>query len=541
MLTNYQDRFDHVLVDEVQDANSVQLRLADLLSARTKNLCVVGDLDQSIYSWRGASPDGMASFEQSHPGTEVVVLEENFRSTPEILATASALIARNKSVHRPALFTNNPLGEPVTLYAAADEVDEARWIVDQILHSSFALDDHAVLVRTNSQTRAIEEQLMRHGLGYRVIGGLRFYDRAEVRDALAWLKIVVNPFDSLSLARATSAPRRGVGQRSIEQILELAQRLGCDPISAIRKSLVEDLLPKRMSQALEQFMEAYDAVHHGAQQGPAQALEAIATTAGLAEAIQGRPAAPGQDRLENLEELIRSAKEFNPVNTVDMAQAITGPDLTMTFVEHSALVSATDDTQGTGVTIITAHAAKGLEFPVVFVAGVETGLFPHSRSIADNDKIAEERRLLFVATSRAQRELSISYCEYRTSFNGPPGGGPSPFLRDLPESVRQVRSTTAPSAPYRGGWQRPDAPSTRTVLPGSKRSLLPRPMTAVTTKSGPRLVSADLRLRSTVRHPHFGVGEVTSIDGTQVQVDFGGTVRKLLLEYAPLELVSSAG
>jgi DNA helicase-2/ATP-dependent DNA helicase PcrA len=535
VLAHYQERFDHILVDEVQDANAVQLRLADLLSARSGNLCVVGDLDQSIYSWRGASPEGMADFESTHPHTKVIVLEENFRSTPEILETASALIARNKSLHRPKLFTSNPPGQPVRVYSAVDEVDEARWIVDQVLHSTHPLEAHAVLVRTNSQTRAIEEQLMRHGVGYRVIGGLRFYDRAEVRDALAWLRIAVNPFDSMSMARAMGAPRRGIGQRSIEQILELSESLGQDPISAIRKSISEGLLPKRLTQPLSQFIEAYDAVVEAGTRGPSEALEAIATTAGLAEAVQGRPAAPGQDRLENLEELVRSAKEFRPMNTVDQNQVILGLDKTMTFVEHSALVSATDNTEGSGVTIITAHAAKGLEFPVVFVAGVETGLFPHSRSITDNDKIAEERRLLFVASSRAQEELSLSYCDYRTTFHGPPGGGPSPFLRDLPASVRRVHSTTFAKTPSSAGGRWNPTASTRTTLPGSRRALLPQTMTTKTTKRGPRLAAAELVEGTRVKHPQFGTGTVEEVEGNQASINFGGTSRKLLLEYAPLE------
>jgi DNA helicase-2/ATP-dependent DNA helicase PcrA len=534
ILAHYQERFDHVLVDEVQDANSVQLTLADLLSAGSLNLCVVGDLDQSIYSWRGASPAGMAGFEAAHPSTKVVVLEQNFRSTPEILATASALIARNKSLHRPALFTDNPHGSPVRLFAASDESDEARWIVDQILHSTHPLEDHAILVRTNSQTRPLEEQLLKHGLGYRVIGGLRFYDRAEIRDALAWLRIVVNPFDTMSLTRALSAPRRGIGERGLAQITDLATSSTTDPITAMRQGLAGEQFPRRLATPLTAFLAAYDAVLTAAQIGPAEALKAIAGPAGLAEAVQGRPAAPGQDRVENLDELIRSAADFNPVNAVEYSDTPTGLDLTLTFVEHTALISATDNTEGTGITIITAHAAKGLEFESVFVAGVETGLFPHSRSITDNEKIAEERRLLFVACSRARSDLTLSYCEYRTSYNGPPGGGPSPFLRDLPADVAKTRSGQRYAASPKS-WSSPD--TSRTTLPGARRSLLPTALRVTPVPSAPRLDPSSLAVGDHVEHSKFGSGVVEQLDGQTGIFRFGTARRKLLLDFAPLRRV----
>jgi len=533
VLDHYRERFEHVLVDEVQDANSVQLRLADLLSSRTGNLCVVGDLDQSIYAWRGASPSGMEHFEASHPGTKVVVLEQNFRSTPQIVEVCNAVIARNRSLHRPKLFTQNPTGQAVRLFAAIDEEDEARWIIDQILHSTMPLSQHAILVRTNSQTRPLEEQLLTHGLSYRVIGGLRFYDRAEVKDALAWLRIAVNPNDAFSLARAIVAPRRKIGERSINQILKLAAELNVNPIVAMRDGVESGTLPSRLGTPIAEFLGAYDTVVSAAHRGPQEALEAIRGPAGLADAVQARPSAPGQDRVDNLDELIRSATDFKPTNTVDNFQELSGLDRTLTFVEHAALVSATDNMEGQGVTIITTHAAKGLEFDSVFVAGVEAGLFPHSRSVGDPERLAEERRLLFVAVSRAALELTLTYCDYRNSFSGPPGGGPSPYLLDLPKSVTRLTSD-ARSTTYRHG--RHTAP-TRNPRPLLRTTVATPALAPKYQKAGPRIPAHTLKPGDKVSHPTFGAGVVEAVDGNTAIVSFSGIRRKLLLAYAPLKKV----
>lgn len=556
----YQERFDYVLVDEAQDANAVQLRLADAWSGGTGNLCLVGDGDQSIYMWRGALPSGMTEFESRHRTTVVVVLEQNFRSTAPILEVCRALIAKNPSSHRPALFTENTANDPVVCYAAANERDEADWIVSQISGSTLDPSDFAVLVRTNAQTRAIEEMLMRRGIAYRVIGGLRFYDRAEVRDALAWLRLALNPDDALSLARALSAPRRGLGEKAIEQILELARELGCDPVSAARQGIATGAFAKVRTNRLQGFLEALDAVTTACAEGPAAALHAIIDDAGLKEAVAGRKAGEHQDRLENLEELVHAAESFRPQEVAETDLGLSGHELTVRFVEHAALISATDDVVGQGVTLITAHAAKGLEFPVVFVSGIEAGLFPHARSAGSAEQVSEERRLLYVACSRAAQLLRLSYCVDRGVYHWTSAaGGASPFLDDLPTNVvfefsdeldphdvllsapRPFRSSekTAPRA-GRVATHAWGSTSARTAgafaaRPGhSDPSRVPQ---ATPPTPLHKLRAGDLRIGSRVRHRSYGEGTVTELTVEEATVNFQGAPRRLVLAFAPLELV----
>jgi DNA helicase-2/ATP-dependent DNA helicase PcrA len=564
-------RARYLLVDEVQDTNAVQVALlrlinppgsttrpaaADLtgtLRAAAGNVCFVGDTDQAIYSWRAANPAGLLDYWAEFRDGTVVVLEQNYRSTKAILEVVRALIAPNPALHRPRLFTDNPHGDPVRLYVAEDDRDEADWVIAQIRGRGGRLDEHAVLFRTNAQTRVFEEALTRNAMPYQVVGALRFYDRAEIKDALSYLRVAVNPADEVNLARCINTPRRGIGDATVNALISAARAAGTDPITHLRASLTAGTVPKRSVAALTGFLTVYDQIRAACHNGPEAALRTVAGPAGL-HAELAKDKQQGPDRIDNLNELITAAGAFQTGTSTTSTEAgpvagLDGWDQTIAYLENVALVSAADigdeETAIARISLLTAHASKGKEFVHVYVAGVEHGLYPHERSKDDDTAIEEERRLLFVACSRAEKTLTISRCLSRFMFNRPQANPPSPFLDDLPGSVQVItskKSATSWSAtrnqasrPSAATWQpdRYQAGRSTTPATATRPGTTPRRPVA---PAGPRLTHDQLPGGTLVHHVVFGAGEVVTSSPGKAEIRFGTTSKVLDLTMAPLTL-----
>jgi DNA helicase II / ATP-dependent DNA helicase PcrA len=553
----YQRKFSHILVDEYQDTNPVQYRIVQLLAQEHRNLMVVGDLDQAIYAFRSATPELMERFAEDWPGARVITLDRNYRSTQAILETVRAVIAPNPAAHRPKLLAVNAKGDPVRVYAARDDRDEASWVVGQIAGTSASLAGHAILVRTHAQTRVIEEALKQRGVPYEILGGLRFYDRAEVKDALAYLKLTVNPADFLSFTRAVATPKRGLGPAALAEVDELAiAQFDGDLLHACtqlghgssKKAAALDSFARLMTQL----------VAAAATSGPAGALKVIVDGSGLRDHVAKQDA--GFDRVENLDELISSARGYVSDRDNVTVDGTPVPDLdpwqqTVAFLENVALVGAGDDADVSSgrVQVVTAHASKGKEWPHVWVMGVEEGMYPHVRSTTAAEK-REERRLLFVACSRAETTLTLSYAQRRALFGGQPDAClPSPFLSDLPDSVETITSSRPDrswgasggfaSNVGRGGYQkRSAAVRARPVAQAPKPAAASRPVAKPAARPsapepdlGDALCASDCYPGQIVRSAEFGLGTVEQVAYGLVAVKFkDGSVVKL----EPAELTS---
>jgi DNA helicase-2/ATP-dependent DNA helicase PcrA len=533
ILGHYRDRFAHILVDEFQDTNAIQYAWLRLLAGEGDNLFVVGDDDQSIYGWRGARVENIQDFRRHFPSATLIRLEQNYRSTANILKAANAVIANNPSRLGKNLWTEGADGEPVRVYAAFNEVDEARFVVERIRR--FAEQGHrrsecGVLYRTTAQSRQLEEALLQAGIPYRVYGGLRFFERAEVKDALAYLRLVAHRDDDGSFERAVGQPPRGVGARTLDALRAHGRDFGCSLWRAAVELVSAGRMSARAAGALGGFLDLIEET--AAQTG---GLDLGDLAAGVIEAsglpdhyLKSRDG-KGQDRVENLEELVNAARQFEPSGDeqapsagapeaddgVAVAQA--RPSALDAFLAHAALEAG--DTQAPEwedcVQLMTLHSAKGLEFPLVFLVGVEEGLFPHAMSAEDPDRLAEERRLCYVGMTRAMEQLYLAYAESRRLHGTETYPLPSRFLREIPTSViEEVRSRPAVSRPY--------------LAPAA-------PWPAGQSVGG-------LLLGQRVAHPKFGEGVVLNAEGqgasARVQVHFEGAGSKwLVLAYANLQPV----
>jgi ATP-dependent DNA helicase UvrD/PcrA len=556
-LRHYQDRFQHILVDEYQDTNRVQNELVLLLAADHRNIAVVGDQDQSIYAFRGADMRNIVEFEDAFPDTTVVLLEQNYRSTQTILDAANAVIAHNISRKPKELWTDQGAGDPIVRYHADDEVDEAQWITREMarLHdSSEAQDpgerdggrlhwgDIAVFYRTNAQSRVLEEQLMRVGIPYRVFGGTRFYDRKEVKDAVAYLRAVVNPVDEVSIKRVLNEPKRGVGATSVGKLDAWATAHGLSFIDALRRA--DDAgVSGKAARGIEAFLELLDEVAGVASRGPGPLLQALLERSGYLDALESERTIESEGRLENLAELVGAADDVASVDE---------------FLESISLVSDVDDldeADQSSVVLMTLHAAKGLEFPVVFMIGLEDGVFPHLRSLTDPDQLEEERRLAYVGITRARQRLYLTHAWSRTLFGGTQYNPPSRFLDEIPEGlihdVEGHRRASRGGRSYGGVWGRGaqdwrsggsgGGDRARGVAAGRdrivERALEPRPRVA---RSGAE--NLGLGIGDDVRHKTFGEGVIIDMRGsgdkTEARVRFRDVGEKnLLLSWAPLEKI----
>ena len=477
VLAKYQDRFQHISVDEYQDTNHVQYAITNLLAAKYRNLMVVGDDDQSIYSWRGADIQNILDFEKDYPDAKTVRLEQNYRSTGHILNAANAVVAHNSRRKAKRLFTDSGDGDRIKLFQASDERDEGRWIGSEIerLHDAgTSYDDFAVFYRMNSQSRILEDMLLRAGVPYKIVGGTRFFDRAEVRDVTAYLKAVCNPNDDVSVQRVINTPRRGIGSTSIAKIQQLADDEGVSFYAACQQGICEaGLFSPKVRKALGEFC---DVIESGRRVSGelAQVVDAIVSKAGLIRALEAEHSDEADGRIENIKEFMGVAAEFDETHD-DVAQTLESleqlraagaldaaggagvaaaaeapvaaaptADPTLppvaaeklpAFLEWLALRSDLDSLSGqsSAVTMMTVHAAKGLEFPVVFVAGMEESIFPHTTpGDADAAKLEEERRLAYVAITRARKKLYLTYAATRRTFGSTSANPVSRFIEEIP-------------------------------------------------------------------------------------------------------------
>ncbi|WP_300432314.1 DNA helicase II [Thalassolituus sp.] len=451
LLAHYQSRFRNILVDEFQDTNNIQYAWIRVLAGDRISVMVVGDDDQSIYGWRGANIGNIRSFQEDFAGAELIKLEQNYRSTATILAAANAVIANNQGRLGKELRTEGEEGEPIQLYSAFNEQDEARYIADLVdtwARNGRARSEMAILYRSNAQSRTLEEALLRAAIPYRIYGGQRFYERLEIKNALAYLRLILNRDDDGAVERVINVPARAIGEKTVESLRAIARDEGCSLWQAGQKAIAHSSLPKRASGAIQGFMDLVDELSVGATDLPLHELvDQMLQTTGLIEFHQKEKGEKGQARVENLEELVNAARQFEPDFADDVDEDM--PPLAV-FLDSAALDAGEGqaDEYEDAVQLMTLHSAKGLEFPQVVLAGLEEGLFPHKMSLDEADGLEEERRLAYVGITRAMEKLVITYAESRRLYGNENFSTPSRFIREIPSQlVSEVRLKNSISRP----------------------------------------------------------------------------------------------
>jgi len=430
VLESYRSRFSHVLVDEYQDTNFAQYSLVKLLTQKSRNLCVVGDDDQSIYGWRGADIRNILDFEKDFPDATVIKLEQNYRSTANILDAANQVIAHNEGRKEKMLWTDAPSGDPIKLFCAGDEREEAAWICDRMQQLRITGDTYgsiAVLYRTNAQSRVLEEMLMRAGIPYRVYGGLRFYDRKEVKDVIAYLRCIVNPSDDVSLRRIINQPKRAIGESTIQELVRYASEKEIPLYSALID--LPEALSARPRKCVREFGELMnELVLEHEDMGLSDFVKHLIEKTGLRTQYERDLAEEAKNRLENMDEFLGAVTEFERVSDEPTLE---------NYLENVALISDLDnaETSSQYITLMTVHSAKGLEFPTVFISGLEEGIFPSGRNIQDEAKLEEERRLCYVAITRAMKHLYLSYANQRMIYNQLNYNACSRFIAEIPKRL----------------------------------------------------------------------------------------------------------
>ncbi|MGO8674180.1 MAG: ATP-dependent helicase [Capsulimonadaceae bacterium] len=527
---HYQERFHYVHCDEFQDVNDSQYRLLSLLAAKHRNICVVGDDDQSIYAFRGANVDLILNFDTDFPNAIVIKLEQNYRSTKTILDAAYHVVKRNRGRADKRLWTDNAEGTPITLIDTRDEIEEAnsivRIILDEVERGRRSYSDYAVLYRANMQSRAIEEQFVRRQIPYKIIGSMRFYERKEVKDVLAYLRICINPYDSISLRRVINVPARAIGATTVDRLADFAALCEIGLWDACRR-VGEIGLASRTNASVAGFVKMIEYLGARAySKRVTEFLDDVLVTTGYRAALEMENTVEARGRLDNVLELFTSAQDFEGRGGDD------GDISLAAFLESIALVADVDwlDSSSETVTLMTLHAAKGLEFAAVFLSGMEEGIFPHIRATS-RDEIDEERRLCYVGMTRAREDLYLSFARARTMFGSTHRSVMSRFLLDIPESLFVAKSQrrTVPSSP---------APDLRRVEPVPTWEEMARP--AVHRGAGVATSGNPFRHGQKVRSAKFGVGTVVSLDGSSVvNVAFAAPVgiKKLDISIAKLESV----
>jgi DNA helicase-2/ATP-dependent DNA helicase PcrA len=529
-LAYYQDMWRYVLVDEYQDTNRAQYHLVNLLAARHGNLCVVGDDDQSIYKWRGADLNNILDFERDHAGCAVIRLEQNYRSTQHILDAASAVVARNVGRKGKRLWTENAHGEPLTLFQAADEGDEAdfvaRTVRDLMLREGRGLDDFAVFYRTNAQSRVLEDALRRDRTPYVIVGGVRFYERKEIKDILAYLRLLANPDDSVALKRVINVPARGLGATTVQRLEGFAVAEKISLLEACRRAAAKRLLPPKQVAALEGLCDLLDRLRARVEGATVADLAALVIgETGYADDLQAQHTLEADSRLENLRELVTAAKQFHD-RSDDRSLAA--------FLDSVALIADIDQlAEGQGaVTLMTLHSAKGLEFPVVFITGMEEGVFPHARAFTDAAELEEERRLCYVGMTRAKERLFLSAAVRRQLYGNGNYNLPSRFLDEIPpELMHRIEPALGPLRRQFREWAEEDeapAPARPGRNGGRPAGTADEPFVDF------------LAVGARVRHPDWGVGVIRERIGDgedlKIVVSFAGVGRKkLAAKFAPLQ------
>jgi len=536
LLEHYQHRFRHVLVDEFQDTNSIQYQWVRLLAGRQSIPFVVGDDDQSIYGWRGARVENIQRFQRDYPGTTVFRLEQNYRSTGTILNAANALIAHNSGRMGKTLWTDGERGEPIRVYAAFNERDEASFVVERIrewTRLGGRRQECAVLYRSNAQSRALEEAFFSEKIPYKVYGGLRFFERAEIKDALAYLRLVANRRDDASFERVVNLPTRGIGAKSLDAVRDSARAQALSLWEASASVISAGTLGQKSSSALHAFLALIERLaRETAGLELHEQVDRVIAQSSLLDHFRKERGEKGEARVENLEELVSAARGFNRDESDEGMSALDA------FLAHAVLESGEGqaDEWEDSVQMMTLHTAKGLEFPMVFLCGLEDGLFPHQRSINDIGGLEEERRLAYVGVTRAMKRLYLTYAEQRRLHGVDQFGTPSRFIAEIPaELVEEIRPRIQLSRPvfggsggYGGGYPSSGSRGVREAPPKADFSRYQEP------DSG-----SGLKLGQRVRHARFGDGVVLRVEGqgqgAQVEVNFERHGRKvLMLAYANL-------
>ena len=565
ILHNYQQRFLHILIDEYQDTNTAQNEIVMMLGAEHQNVTVVGDGDQSIYRFRGADLRNIVQFENAFPDVTTIVLNQNYRSTQIILDAANAVIANNPSRKAKRLWSELGRGEGITRYHADDEGDEATWVARtmQEAHDNHAMNwkEIAVFYRTNAQSRVVEEAMMRYGIPYKVVGGTRFYDRREIKDAMAYLRAVSNPADEVSIKRVLNIPKRGIGDTSVGKLDAWARETGNGFMDAMRHA--DDAgLSGSAGRGVESFVSLLDSLAHMLEGSPAEVLQAALDKSGYLAELEAESSVEAAGRLENIGELIGSAREYTRVDE---------------FLEQVSLVADTDDLDDDNrVVMMTLHSAKGLEFPYVFLVGMEEGIFPHVRAQSDPDEMEEERRLAYVGITRARNKLHVSHAWSRSLFGSTQYNPSSRFLDEIPAELQENkgnvtgRSTygrqsyrsrdggsygndsgrtygrtfgSGKPPPYRGSGSDSGVDAEAAARTDAHRERVVEAALAAGRKLGPQQTNAQqigLRVGDDVEHPSFGEGVIINIEGAGEKAE--ATIRfrdvgtkHLALAWAPLK------
>ncbi len=531
----YQKRFQHVMVDEYQDVNLAQYNIVHLMAAHHRNVVVVGDDDQSIYGWRGADVSLILKFGSDYPDAKIIKLERNYRSTQNILTGANEVIKKNRSRASKELWTENGTGAPITLTMSGTEQDEAMNIASDVLRDVRSgrrqFRDFAILYRTNAQSRVVEEAFLTNRIPHMLIGGQRFYERREIKDMISYLRLIYNTRDDVSFRRVINTPTRGIGNSAVQAMEQYAAINQCSLFVASQDQGVQACMQKKAASSIRVFSDAIEEAVQMMEQGPVTPiLRLIMSRSGYLDALKAEHSEEALGRLENLQELLNVTSQFD-----ETAEEV---NLGM-FLESVSLVADIDNLVdgSNAVTLMTLHSAKGLEFPVVFLAGLEEGVFPHSRSLYSDSELEEERRLCYVGMTRAREELHISHAHRRSLYGMPNFNARSRFIDDIPADIIDLRGEAAPGG-YGGNFERP----ARTVTPTRSGGYIvndpPKPVQNFAAK-------APFQVGDRVRHAKFGVGVCIACnpikDDFEVTVAFPGVtgIKKLVQKLAKLEKVEA--
>lgn len=526
-LEKYRERFLHVLVDEYQDVNYAQYQIVNMIAEKHRNIVVVGDDDQSIYAWRGADVQLILKFSSDYPDAKIIKLQQNYRSTQNILTAAYEVIKKNRSRADKQLWTENPAGAPITLTQAGTEHDEAMMVAEAVLADTRtgrrSYGDFAVLYRTNAQSRVLEEAFITLRIPHILVGGQRFYERKEIKDMLSYMRLALNHLDDVSVRRVINVPTRGIGGTTMQAFVEWASARGLNLWAALKDQGVQAGLQKKALGGLKQFLGAIEEAADIAEKGPVTpVLRHLLSASGYVDALKAENSQDALGRLENLQELLTVTQEYDATDEPSLAG----------FLESVSLVSDIDSMgeSGEAVTLMTLHTAKGLEFPVVFLVGLEEGVFPHSRSLTSDSEIEEERRLCYVGMTRAKEELHLLHAHRRALYGQPSFNRPSRFLEDIPAELTR---------PLGGASRVPYGVRQVTQHRSGSYSVGP-PMAAGRTLKGPEW-KAPFEVGQRVRHGKFGIGVVIACnplkEDVEVTVAFPGVVgvKKLVQSLAKLE------
>ncbi|MBA0169269.1 DNA helicase II [Pectobacterium colocasium] len=515
VLNHYRERFTNILVDEFQDTNRIQYAWIRMLAGDSAKVMIVGDDDQSIYGWRGAQVENIQLFLKDFAGAETIRLEQNYRSTSNILKAANALIAHNGGRLGKNLWTDGVEGEPISLYCAFNELDEARYVVNRIKtwqENGGALKDNAILYRSNAQSRVLEEALLQQSMPYRIYGGMRFFERQEIKDALSYLRLIANRNDDAAFERVVNTPTRGIGDRTLDVVRQTSRDRQLTLWQATRALLQEKVLAGRAAASLQRFIELIDALAYETSELPLHVqTDRVIKDSGLWSMYEQEKGEKGQARVENLEELVTATRQFSYQEEDQDLMPL------QAFLSHAALEAGEGqaDANQDAVQLMTLHSAKGLEFPQVFIVGMEEGMFPSQMSLDEGGRLEEERRLAYVGVTRAMEKLTITYAESRRLYGKEAYHRPSRFVGELPEEcVEEVRLRASVSRPV--NHQRLGTPVTQN--------------------------DSGYKLGQRVRHAKFGEGTIVNLEGSgdhaRLQVAFQGQgIKWLVAAYARLETV----